>query len=171
MATVQDNMVVSLEYTLRLANNEVIDSSEGREPLTFIQGLGQIIPGLERALEGMAVGEEKDVVVLPEDGYGEENPDLFEELPRAIFPPDVEVGEAYRMHTENGASVTVFVEEVNDDSVLVNLNHPLAGQTLYFHVKIAGLREATEEELAEGLLGEDEDEEGCSCGCEGCNGC
>lgn len=161
MNSVQDNTVVSIEYTLRLADQEVIDSSEGREPLTYIQGLGQIIPGLERALEGMTVGEEKDVVVAPEDGYGERNPDLVETLPRSIFPAEVEVGEAYHMHTESGASMMVYVEEVADETVTVNLNHPLAGETLYFHVKVAGLREATEEELAAGLGG-------CSCGCEDC---
>jgi len=161
MHSVQDNIVVSMEYTLRLADEQIIDSSEGREPLSFIQGRGQIIPGLERALEGMTVGEEKDVVVAPEDGYGERNPDLVEMLPRSIFPAEVEVGEAYHMHTESGASVMVYVEEVADETVTVNLNHPLAGETLYFHVKIAGLRQATEEELAAGMGG-------CSCGCEDC---
>lgn len=163
MNSVQDNVVVSLEYTLRLADNEIVDSSEGREPLSFIQGMGHVIPGLERALEGMTIGDEKDIVVAPEDGYGERNPDLVEVLPRSIFPAEVEIGEAYHMHTESGASVLVYVEEVGEETVSVNLNHPLAGETLYFHVKVAGLREATDQELAEGLEGS------CSCGCGGCD--
>jgi FKBP-type peptidyl-prolyl cis-trans isomerase SlyD len=180
MNSVQDNLVVSMEYTLRLADDEVIDSSEGREPLSFIQGMGHVIPGLERALEGMTVGAEKDVVVGPEDGYGERNPDLVEVLPRSIFPAEVALGEAYHMHTEAGASMMVYVEEVADETVTVNLNHPLAGETLYFHVKIAGLREATEEELAQGLRAscscgrEDCGDQDCGdegCGCGGCGGC
>ncbi len=161
MDSIRANMVVSMEYALTLDSGEVVDSSEGREPLTFIAGLGQIISGLEQALAGMTAGQEKDVTVAPEDAYGEHNPDLVEELPRSIFPPEVEVGESYNMQTEQGASVVVYVEEVNDEVVIVNLNHPLAGETLHFHVKIVDVHEASEEELAEAASC-------CSCGCEDC---
>lgn len=157
--TVQDKWVISMEYTLRLDSGEVVDTSVGREPLEFIQGQKQIIPGLEDALLGMAVGEEKDIIVAPADGYGDQEPDLQEALPRDVFPPDVEVGDSFRMRTETGHSVIVYVDSVTDDQVVVDLNHPLAGETLHFHVRILGARKATEEDLA-----------ACSCGCD-CSAC
>ncbi|NLG51322.1 MAG: peptidylprolyl isomerase [Chloroflexi bacterium] len=147
MATVQDNMVVSLDYTLRLDDEGVVDTSEGREPLMYIQGQGQIIPGLEKQLAGMETGQEKDVVVLPEEGYGEYDSDLVETLPRSIFPPELEEGMAFRMRTDDGRIAVVYVEEIQGDQVVVNLNHPLAGKTLYFHVRVNDVREATPEEL------------------------
>ena len=161
--TVQDNWVISMEYTLRLANGEVVDTSEGSEPLEFIQGQGQIIPGLENALLGMAIGEEKDIIVPPSEGYGEAVPGLKETLPRDVFPQDVEVGDSFRMRTETGHTVIVYVESVDDEQVVVDLNHPLAGETLHFHVKIVGAREATDEDLAACSCGE------CSCGEDGCS--
>lgn len=150
-------MVISLDYTLRLEDEGVIDTSEGREPLTYIQGQGQVISGLEQQIIGMEEGEEKDVVVSPEQGYGEYDSDLIETLPRSIFPPDVEEGMAFRMRTDSGQVAVVYVEEVQDDQVIVNLNHPLAGKTLYFHVRVNEVREATPEELA--------------MTCDGCGGC
>ncbi len=159
--TVQDNWVISLGYTLRLADGQVVDTSEGHEPLEFVTGQGQIIPGLESALLGMAVGDEKDVVVAPADGYGEREPDLSETLPRSIFPPEVEVGDSFRMRTETGQMVVVYVDSIDENNVVVDLNHPLAGETLYFHVKVLDAREATEEDLA-GCAGCGD---GCSCGC------
>lgn len=152
MLTVQDDTVVSMDYALRLADGQIADSSEGREPLEFVQGHGNIIPGLERALYGMSEGEEKDVTVAPADAYGEFDSDMFETLPREAFPADVdlEMGMAFRMRTETGQVVVATISEMDEEDVTLNLNHPLAGQTLYFHVKIAGLREATPEELAGG---------------------
>ena len=152
MLTVQDNMAVSLDYTLRLADGQIVDTSEGREPLVFIQGQGQIIPGLERELYGMALGEEKDVVVAPVDGYGEFDSELLETLPRSIFPADIvlEPGMGFRMRTDTGQVVIVYIHSLEDDQVVVDLNHPLAGETLYFHVKIADLREASADELGGG---------------------
>ncbi len=163
MLTVSDNIVVSMDYSLRLTDGQVIDSSEGREPLEFVTGQGQIIPGLEKALYGMSLGDEKDVVVQPSEGYGEFDSDLFETLPRSVFPADVELeeGMGFRMRTDGGQIVVAYVDSIEDDQVTVNLNHPLAGETLYFKVKIAGLREATEQDLAgcSGSCGS------CGCGC------
>ena len=150
--TVADDMVVSLDYTLRLDDGEIIDSSAGREPLQFLQGQGRIVPGLEEALYGMAVGDEKDVVVSPADGYGLRRPDASQALPRDAFPPDLklEPGMGIRMRTPSGRIAVAYVAEVRADDVELDFNHPLAGETLYFRAKIAGLRPATEEELAPG---------------------
>ena len=148
--TVADDMVVSLEYTLRLDDGEIVDSSAGREPLQFLQGRGQIIRGLEQALYGMAVGDEKNVEVAPADGYGIREPDASQVLPRDAFPPDLnlEPGQGLRMRDPRGQVVVAYVAEVRPDGVLLDLNHPLAGETLYFQAKIAALRPATSEELA-----------------------
>lgn len=150
--TVSDGLAVGLEYTLRLDDGETIDSSAGREPLGFLQGEGQIIPGLEQALYGMAVGEEKSVVVQPEDGYGHRDSTAFQQIPRDSFPSDVnpEPGMALELVDDSGQSMLAFVSEVGPDNVLIDMNHPLAGETLHFDVRIATLRAATSEELAHG---------------------
>ena len=151
--TVVDNQVVSLDYTLRLDNGEVLDSSEGHTPLEFIQGTGQIISGLEQELYGMAVGDEKKVVVAPGDGYGELESDNFEWIERATFPPDMELAEGMglRMRDSNSGEVMeAYVAEIGSDRVKLDFNHPLAGETLHFQVKVTGLRAATREELAHG---------------------
>jgi FKBP-type peptidyl-prolyl cis-trans isomerase SlyD len=162
---VQDGMCVGIDYTLRLDSGEVIDSSEGRGPLEFVQGHSHIIPGLERALYGMALGDEKDVVVAPAEGYGEFDSELLETLPLSVFPSDIELeeGMGLRMRTQDGRAVVVYVRSANDEGVVVDLNHPLAGKTLHFGVRIARLREASEDELAGGCGGgggNHEEEEG-----------
>lgn len=150
--TVSDGLAVGLEYTLRLDDGEIIDSSAGRGSLDFLQGEGQIVPGLEQALYGMAVGEEKSVVVEPGEGYGLRDSMALHQIPRDAFPSDVnpEPGMALELLDSSGEPVLAFVAEVDPDSVLVDLNHPLAGEILYFDVKIASLRAATSEELAHG---------------------
>jgi FKBP-type peptidyl-prolyl cis-trans isomerase SlyD len=157
---VADDVVVSLDYTLRLDNDEIVDSSADRGPLKFLQGRGQIIPGLEQALYGMAVNDEKDVRVAPANGYGVRNPDATQMVPRDAFPPDVDLepGMGFRMQDQQGRVIAAFVSEIRDDEVLLDFNHPLAGETLHFHVQIAGLREATEQDLAAA----------CGAGCAGC---
>lgn len=169
MLTVQDNVVVSLDYTLRLDDGQVVDSSDGHGPLQYLQGRGNIIPGLERALYGLTAGASQEVVVAPADGYGEFNSDLLETLPRSVFPVDwqLEKGMGFRMRTENGQTVTAYVDTVGAEEVVVNLNHPLAGKTLHFDVRIAELREATPEEIAQGAIASE-----CGCGCGGsCGSC
>jgi FKBP-type peptidyl-prolyl cis-trans isomerase SlyD len=151
--TVTDGLVVSMDYSLRLDDEaEVVDTSAGREPLQFVQGQGQIIPGLERELYGMGVGEEKDVVVSAAEGYGEADPEAFQVAPLDAFPPDmtIEPGIALQLRDTAGQVFDAFVTEVRPDGVVLDFNHPLAGKTLRFNVKIADLREATAEEQEHG---------------------
>jgi FKBP-type peptidyl-prolyl cis-trans isomerase SlyD len=137
---------------LQLDDGEVIDASAEDEPLEFLQGQGQIIPGLEQTLYGMAVGDEKEVVVAPADGYGERESDASELVDRDVFPPDLDLkpGMAIRMKDETGRAFAAYVTEIRRDGVLLDFNHPLAGETLHFQVKISALRPATSEELAHG---------------------
>ena len=150
--TVADDMVVGLAYTLRLEDGEVVDSSEGQQPLEFLQGYGQVVDGLEQALYGMALGEEKDIIVAPEDGYGEVDAAAFEEVPLSAFPKDIklEPGMELLVEDQTGQEFEVYVAEIRPNSVLLDFNHPLAGETLYFHVRVDSLRPATAEELAHG---------------------
>ena len=150
---VVDNMVVSMDYILRLENDRVIDQSGEDDPLEYIQGAGKIIPGLENALYGMTIGDEKDVKVTPNNGYGERDPDDVVEVPRDTFPESVDltIGKPLLMKdSETGESLRAYVVESNNESVKLDFNHPLAGKTLNFNVKIVGLREATSEELSHG---------------------
>jgi FKBP-type peptidyl-prolyl cis-trans isomerase SlyD len=150
---VADEKVVSLHYTLTSDEGEVLDSSQGGEPLQFIQGQGQIIPGLEKELYDMEVGDEKQVTVAPADGYGEHQPDQVQTLPREAFPDDMEIeeGMAVQMRDSNSGQVyQAVITNVAAESVQVDFNHPLAGENLNFEVKIAGLRDASDEEIAHG---------------------
>ena len=150
---VADDMVVRLDYTLTLSNGEVYDSSADSGPLEYLQGHGQLIAGLEEALYDMAVGDEKDVVVTPDVGYGEYDPDAVQSIPRDIFPPEMELepGMSIDLYDEDAdEELEATIEEVDDETVMVNFNHPLAGETLSFHVRIEGIRPATPEELEHG---------------------
>jgi len=148
-----DDLVVSLDYTLRLDDGQVIDTSSDQGPLVFLQGHGQIVAGLEQSLYGMMVDDEKKVVIAPIDGYGEVDPKNFELVPRETFPTDMSLDEGMGLRmrdVESGEIIEVYIAEIHPDSVLLDLNHPLAGETLYFQVKIAALREATNDELTHG---------------------
>lgn len=166
---IQHNSVVGMHYTLKNDAGEVIDSSEGDAPLTFLQGHGNIIHGLERALAGLKVGDTKDVVVEPEDGYGEYDEELVQEVPRSAFEgiEELEVGMQFHADTDGGL-IPITVVEIADDLITVDGNHELAGERLHFSVRIESIREATEEELAHGHIhGEDDDhchDHGCGCG-------
>jgi len=156
--TIQDGHVVTMEYTLRV-DGETIDTSEGYKPIEFIQGAGSIIPGLERELYGLKVGDSKDVSVQAKDGYGEIDPAAFVSVPREQFPPTIqlEVGVALSVHDNNGNPMHATIHEVSDEAVKLNFNHPLAGKDLMFSVTIADLREATEEDLAsQSVVSDDE---------------
>ncbi len=148
---VGDNDVVTLEYTLTV-DGEVVDTSDVHGPISFIQGRQQIIPGLEKALYGMAVGESKEVVVTPAEGYGEADPEAMLEVPASEFPQEIplEPGVGIQLRDPSGQVFDAFIERVEGDTVVLNFNHPLAGKELHFAVKIVGIREATEEELAHG---------------------
>jgi FKBP-type peptidyl-prolyl cis-trans isomerase SlyD len=147
-----EKKVVKLDYTLKNAAGEVLDTSDGQEPLSYIHGAHQIVPGLERELVGLSAGDSRDVVVPPEDAYGQPDPQGIFGVPRAAFPPGatLEVGESFLGEDDEGGAVPVRVIEVREDMIIVDANHPLAGQTLYFHVDVREVRDATLEELMHG---------------------
>lgn len=163
---VSDGMVVCLDYTLRLDSDEVVDSSENREPIEFVQGQGQIVPGLEKELYGLEVGQEETVVVEPAEGYGERNPEANQVVPRDAFQEgvDLEVGMPIQVSDGSGRTATAFVARVGDDSVKLDFNHPLAGETLHFAVEVVDVREPT----ADDLMGECGTCGGCSTSSECC---
>ena len=149
--SVQNGVVVSMEYTLKI-DGEVIDSSEGQDPLEFLTGHGNIISGLEREMIGMKVGDSKDVVVAPEDGYGEYDDEAFMDVPKNQFPNDMPVEEGLELtvRDDSGQARYARIESVEDETVRLNFNHPLAGDELHFSVKVVNLREPTAEELDHG---------------------
>jgi FKBP-type peptidyl-prolyl cis-trans isomerase SlyD len=149
--TVQDGLVVSMEYTLSV-DGEELDSSKDSGPLQFLAGYDNIVPGLEREMLGMKIGESKDVLVLPKDGYGEFDEEAFMEVPRSEFPTDMELEEGLELNVtdEDGQHQIAFVESFNDKNVRLDFNHPLAGAELQFNVKVIALRDATKEELDHG---------------------
>lgn len=146
--TVADGLMVSLDYTVRLSDGTLIDSSDGQSPLEFLQGQGQIVPGLERALYGMAVGDEKEIVVAPADGYGDRDPEAFRAISSDEFPPEMALKRetAIRMRDEAGRVVVAFVADVSPSGVLLDFNHPLAGQTLHFYVRVSALQAPADKE-------------------------
>lgn len=145
------NKVVSIHYTLKNDAGEVLDSSSGREPLAYLQGGGNIVPGLEKALEGKSTGEKVNVSVVPEEGYGPRHDGLMQEVPRDAFQgvEDIKPGMQFHAQGPQGPLV-VTVVEAGDDTVKVDGNHPLAGETLHFDVEVTDVREATEEEKEHG---------------------
>ncbi len=148
---VKDGAVVSLDYKLTV-DGEVVDSSEGTRPIQFIQGQHQIIPGLETQLYGMTIGDQKNVVVPAENGYGPVDPESFEDVPRDMFPADIplEPGVELELRDEGGQIMNARINEVKDDTITLDFNHPLAGKELHFDVTVAGLRPASQDELAHG---------------------
>lgn len=148
---ISQNKVASIEYTLTDDSGEVLDTSVGGEPLAYIQGMGNIIPGLEAALEDKEVGDSLKVTVAPEDGYGEQNDALVQQVPREMFQgvDEIEIGMQFHAQTAQGLTV-ITVTEVIEDLITVDGNHPLAGKTLNFDVKVVDVRDATEEELEHG---------------------
>jgi FKBP-type peptidyl-prolyl cis-trans isomerase SlyD len=144
--------VVGIDYSLHLGDGRVIDASEPGEPLTYLHGEGQIVPGLETALEGLGVGDQKKVVVGPGEGYGEHDPKGMQEVPRGAFPPGFEpqAGMELTAEGQDGEPVPFVVREVRPESIVIDLNHPLAGKTLHFDVTVREVRAATAEEVAHG---------------------
>ena len=153
---VEDGVVVSMDYKLTV-DGEVLDSSDDAGPLQFLVGYGNVIPGLEKEMMGMKVGDSKDVVVQPEDGYGEFDDEAFMDVPRIEFPADMKLEEGAELHItdEDGEHQTAFVESFDDKIVHLDFNHPLAGAVLNFYVKVVALREPSEEELDHGHVHED----------------
>ena len=166
---VAQDLVVSLEYSLTV-EGEVVDSSDVYGPLQFIQGRGNIIPGLEKELSGMQIGESREIIVQPGEAYGEYDNNAFVDIPKEQFPANFEfkIGKTIRLSDPQGRQINANVMEIGEGDVRLDLNHPLAGKELNFKATIVDLRMATEEELAAGRLGGG----GCaSCGSgDGCGG-
>ncbi|MCL4271358.1 MAG: peptidylprolyl isomerase [Anaerolineales bacterium] len=154
--TVQDGLVVSMDYKLTV-DGQVLDSSDEAGPLQFLVGYGNIIPGLENEMMGMKIGDSKEVTVQPEDGYGEFDDEAFMEVPRSEFPADMQLEEGLELHVtdQDGNHQAAYVAEFDDKNVKLDFNHPLAGAVLNFHVKVIALREPTAEELDHGHVHED----------------
>ncbi len=148
---VSNQKVVSIHYTLTDDEGQILDTSQGREPLSYIQGMQNIIPGLENALEGKAVGDKVHVVIAPADAYGERNDELVQAIPRSAFGDVEEItpGMQFQMDTANGP-IIITVTKTEGDQVFIDGNHPLAGKELTFDVEIMDVRDATEEEIAHG---------------------
>jgi len=149
--TVADFKAVEIHYTLTNNEGEVVDSSRDVEPLPYIHGTESLVPGLEKSLAGKAVGDKITVSIAPEDGYGQVNPNLTQAIPRNLFEfdGDIEVGMRFEAEAENGIEL-VTVIGVDENSVTIDANHPLAGETLNFDVEIMSIRDATAEELEHG---------------------
>ena len=147
-----ENTVVSMHYKLTDNSGEVLDSSEGAQPLNYLHGAGNIIPGLERALVGKTEGDSLQVEIQPEDAYGEVRPDMIQVVPRAAFQgvESIEPGMAFEARGDGGAAQRIVVKEVSGDEITVDANHPLAGVELNFDVQVVSVRAATEEEIAHG---------------------
>lgn len=145
------NTIVSIDYTLTEAGGEVLDTSEGREPLSYLHGNGNIIPGLESSLEGKSAGEHLNVSIPPADAYGELDTEKVMEIPRDQFAgiTEISIGMQFSARSDHGEHV-VTVTDVGSDTITVDANHPLAGKTLNFDVTIVGVREATKEEMDHG---------------------
>ena len=154
--SVQNGLVVSMEYTLRV-DGEVLDSSAEAGPLQFLAGYGNIIPGLEREMTDMKIGDGKEVIVQPRDGYGEFDEQAFTDVPRTEFPGDMKLEEGLELRVtgEDGQDQLAVVDSFTDDTVRLDLNHPLAGAELHFSVKVVALREPTAEELDHGHVHEE----------------
>lgn len=143
--------VVSIDYTLTNDKGEVVDTSQGREPLAYIQGIGNLIPGLEQALEGRSAGDSLKVSIPPEQAYGMRDDGLTQAVPRRMFEnaDEIQVGMQFQTNSEHGLQV-VTVVAVDPENITVDANHPLAGETLHFDVKVVEVRDASAEELDHG---------------------
>lgn len=145
--------VVTFAYVLKLDDGEEIDSATATDPLAYLHGQKQIIRGLEEALEGMEAGQSKKISLAPVDAYGDYDPDGLSELPLEAFPDDFEVAEGIPIQLEDSSSgrvVEAIISDVDEDVVVVNTNHPLAGETLHFDVEIVNVRAATADERSHG---------------------
>lgn len=159
MSVVENNHIISLLYVVKDKHSgEILDSNNDREnPFEFLVGGAQVVSGLEKAIIGSRVGDKLDIEVLPHEAYGERNNSLLQELPKEQFSGiDLVKGMTLFGQGDNGQTVQVIVDEIGEDSIIIDYNHPLAGKTLLFSVEILDTREATQDEILEASL---------SCGC------
>ena len=150
---VENNQVVAMHYTLKDKEGNVLDTSEGQDPLTYLHGASNIIPGLEKALSGKAVGDQVNVKVDPKEAYGESNPELVQQVPAQMFEgvEDLAAGMVFQVQAnESQPPQRIVIQSVDGDVVTVDGNHPLAGVELHFDVNIVSVRPATETEVEHG---------------------
>lgn len=155
--TISKNKVVHIDYTLKDNYGNILDSSRGREPLAYIHGMGNLIPGLETVLEGKSVGDKIKTTVQPEDAYGSRDDKLKQTISLKKFenPDDIKKGIQIQIQSDNGIKLGIVTEVAGDD-VTIDMNHPLAGVELNFDVEIKHIRDASQEELSHGHVhGED----------------
>jgi FKBP-type peptidyl-prolyl cis-trans isomerase SlyD len=145
------NTIVTINYTLTDESGSMIESSEGQEPFSYLHGIGNVIPGLEVSLEGKSAGEAVRVTIPPEDAYGEWDEGKILEIPKDQFSgvDEIKAGMQFSVHSSAGEQI-VTVSKVEGDKVMVDANHPLAGKTLNFDVKVVEVRNATEDEIQHG---------------------
>lgn len=155
------NTVAAIDYTLTDPEGEVLDTSEGRGPLTYLHGAGNLIPGLEKALEGSTAGDSLSVAVEPAEGYGERDEDLVQTVPASAFDgvDEVQPGMRFQASDDQGNVRIVTVTDVAENQVTVDANHPLAGQALNFDVSVVEVREATPTEIDHGHVHDDDTHE------------
>jgi FKBP-type peptidyl-prolyl cis-trans isomerase SlyD len=151
MTNITQDKVVGFTYILKDSEGIVLDESSDSEPLEYLHGHQNIISGLESELEGLQVGDKKDIIIQPQDGYGLPQDSLIQSFPKTSFPDDIEleVGLELQADTPNGP-MAFIVMEIKEDEVIMDGNHPLAGETLFFAVEIKSVRPATQEELDHG---------------------
>lgn len=148
---IQDGMVVGMHYTLKDDKGDLLDTSDGQDPMIFLYGFGHIISGLEKAMAGKSVGDKLDVTIEPEEGYGIRDEALKQEIDRGDFEDidDIQIGMRFQAETENG-HVPIRVVTVEGSTITVDGNHELAGERLHFSVRIESIREAEQEEITHG---------------------
>jgi FKBP-type peptidyl-prolyl cis-trans isomerase SlyD len=148
---IANNTVVIIDYTLKDDDQSVLDTSQGQEPLSYIHGIGNLIPGLEKALAGKSEGDRVEVTIAPDEAYGERDDELLQAIPRERFEraDEIQVGMQFHTQSDEGMQV-VTVVDVDGDNITIDGNHSLAGKTLHFDVRIVGVREASAEEVSHG---------------------
>ena len=149
--TIVDNKVVEIHYVLKDKDGDLLDSSEGEAPLAYIHGIGNIIPGLEKQLNGKKIGDKIKAIISPSDGYGVWEEKLIQKIPMSNFKDksQVKLDAQFRVEMEDGPRIATITKIENDD-VTIDMNHPLAGEELHFDVEVMAIRDATEEEISHG---------------------
>ena len=165
-----ENQIVSIEYEVK-DGDKIVDSNVGGNPLVFMFGKGQIIPGLESGIVDMNIGDKAEVSVTAADAYGEYNNEAKQEVPKDQFDGiDLEIGMSLYGQGEDGGTVQVTVKEIGSENIIIDFNHPLAGKALLFNVSINNIREASAEEAMTGIPAENKQDDDC-CGTGGGTGC
>lgn len=137
--TVSNGKIITLEYTVKFEDGQIVDTNVGGDPLTYTQGAHQIIRGVESAVEGMEVGQTKQAVVPPTEGYGDRDPNALHEIPKEKVPQEAKVGTQLHGKDATGREIRPVVSAIKEDTVVLDFNHPLAGRTLHFDLKVVSI--------------------------------